>query len=437
MTPNQLSALTAYAHATHAGLSVAVRQPPSHAIRAQTLHEVLNGHPAQAVNDILGRSRRRRQGIFFSGPQWAKIVADSLPVERCERIVDPACGIGDLVLAAARQLPLSPTLDATLKLWAGRLAGMDLHGPFLALAWHRLQALAMERHGLAHPRLRLATICPASFRVANALREAWELRAGDGLVMNPPFHAIAAPRGTINATGRVTAALPFLERAVGHASPGVHVVALVPEVMRSGSRYARLRDWMDQRCEQMRFEAQGLFSQEANIDVALLVATTRAAGSRRARVEATNLAPEPAPALPARRLGDVCSVRVGAVVPHRTPKNAPRQPYIAVADVTPWEETTPARSVGYKASTHVPPFVVVRRTSSPKDRERARATIVLGDAPILVENHLIVLVPHEHTAAACRELAAALRRPQTHTWLNERIRCRHLTVGAVREIPLP
>lgn len=437
MTPNQLSALTAYAQATHAGLSVAVRQAPSHAIRTQTLHEVLNGHPAQAVNDILGRSRRRRQGIFFSGVQWASVIAGALPAERCERIVDPACGIGDLLLAAARQLPLGPTLDATLKAWAGRLIGVDLYGPFLALAWHRLQALAMERHGLAHPRLRLATVCPATFRVANSLREPWQLRAGDGLVMNPPFQAIAAPRGTINGTGRVTAALPFLERAVGHAPPGVHIVALVPEVMRSGSRYARLRDWLAQRCQQLRFEAHGLFSQEANIDVALLVAVTRAPASRSACVEAANLAPEPAVAVPVRRLGDVCSVRVGAVVPHRTLKNAPRQPYIAVADVTPWEETTPARSVGYRASTHAPPFVVVRRTSSPKDKERVRATIVCGEAPILVENHLLVLTPNEHTVAACRELAAALKRPQTHAWLNERIRCRHLTVGAVREIPLP
>ncbi len=170
MTPNQLSALTAYAQATHAGLSVAIRQTPSHAMRTQTLHEVLNGHPAQAVNDILGRSRRRRQGIFFSGTQWATLITNALPVERCERIVDPACGIGDLLLATARQLPLGPTLDATLNAWARRLAGMDLHGPFLALAWHRLQALAMERHGLAHPRLRLAIECPVSFRVANSLR---------------------------------------------------------------------------------------------------------------------------------------------------------------------------------------------------------------------------------------------------------------------------
>ena len=436
MTPNQLSALTAYAQATHAGLSVAIRQTPSHAMRTQTLHEVLNGHPAQAVNDILGRSRRRRQGIFFSGTQWATLITNALPVERCERIVDPACGIGDLLLATARQLPLGPTLDATLNAWARRLAGMDLHGPFLALAWHRLQALAMERHGLAHPRLRLAIECPVSFRVANSLREPWELRAGDGLVMNPPFQAITAPRSTINGTGRVTAALPFLERAVGHAPAGVHIAALVPEVLRSGSRYERLRDWLAQRCDQLHFEARGLFSREANIDVALLVATTRPPPHRPARAQIMDAGHEPKALVPAR-LGDMCSVHVGAVVPHRTLKNAPRQPYIAVADVTPWTETTPARSVGYRASTHTPPFVVVRRTSGPKDKERVRATIVRGVAPILVENHLLVLTPNEHTVAACRKIVAALKLPQTHAWLNKRIRCRHLTVGAVREIPLP
>jgi hypothetical protein len=30
---------------------------------------------------------------------------------------------------------------------------------------------------------------------------------------------------------------------------------------------------------------------------------------------------------------------------------------------------------------------------------------------------------------------ARLKDPRTTTWLNERIRCRHLTVGAVRDLP--
>jgi len=437
VTPKQLSALKAYAQATHAGLCVAVRQAPTHATRTQTLYELLNGHPAEAVNEILGRPRRRREGLYFSGSRWGQLVADALPTERCERVVDPACGIGDLLLATARHLPLGPTLEATLRAWSSRLVGVDLHGPFLALAWHRLQALAMDRHGLVHPHLRLGTMCPASFRVANSLREKWRLRAGDGVVMNPPFQAIAAPLGTINGTGRVTAALAFLERAIGHAPPGVHVVALVPEVIRSGSRYARLRDWLAQRCQQLHFKAHGQFSEEANIDVALLVATTRSPTSRLILVDEANAASKAPAAAVVRRLGDVCSVHVGAVVPHRTRKNGPRQPYIAVVDVTPWEETSPTRTVGYRASTHAPPFVVVRRTSGPRDKERVRATIVRGEAPILVENHLLVLTPNVHSVRACRELAAALKRPQTSSWLNERIRCRHLTVGAVREIPLP
>lgn len=443
MTPHQLSALTAYADTTHRALSSAVRHPATHAARTQTLHQVLNGHPAAAVSEILGRPRRRRQGIFFSGPQWATLIANALPVERCERILDPACGIGDLLLAVARELPLGPTLRDTLQGWSVRLAGNDLHGSFLELAWLRLQALAMERHGMAHPRQQLATGRPTSFRVANALREPWALRAGDGLVMNPPFQAIAAPRGTITGAGRVTAALPFLERAVGHAPPGVHVVALVPEVLRSGSRYGRLRDWLAQRCDGLRFEAHGLFSDEANIDVALLVATTRAPASPTTKPAHDLPMPVPATTVGAepnshgRRLGDVCTVRVGAVVPHRTLKNAPRQPYIAVADISPWTEMIPQREAGFRATAHRPPFVAVRRTSGPKDKERIRATVVKGKRPILVENHILVLKPKQRTVAACRALMEQLRQPRTHDWLNQRIRCRHLTVGAVSEIPLP
>ena len=46
-----------------------------------------------------------------------------------------------------------------------------------------------------------------------------------------------------------------------------------------------------------------------------------------------------------------------------------------------------------KSKLIMPPFVVVNRTSSPRDRLRATATIIKGTEPVAVENHLIILSP--------------------------------------------
>jgi hypothetical protein len=52
-----------------------------------------------------------------------------------------------------------------------------------------------------------------------------------------------------------------------------------------------------------------------------------------------------------------------------------------------------------------------------------------------VENHLIVLRPKDGTIGACREVLGILKDERTTRWLNERIRCRHLTVAALDELP--
>lgn len=433
MTPEQRGALAVLANATHLELDLATRGTAAQVVgRERSLHAVLNGAPATAVNKIIGRLHRRRDGIFFSGETWGEAVVSVLPIERCSRILDPACGIGDLLLAAARRLPIADTVNETLDEWCQRLVGQDLHGPLLAMAWHRLQALAVQRVGDRGGVPILDPAMPPSFMVGNALARPWALRAGDAIVMNPPFQAIAAPKGTVNSAGKVTAALPFLERAFRDAPPGVHVAALVPEVLRSGSRYARLREWMNERSATFHFEAKGLFSKEANIDVALLVALTRASTAPRPIAARAN-----ARALPRQEtLGERCRVTIGAVVPHRTKVSGPQRPYLDVGGAPAWGEVWPARVEAFDAVAHRPPFVVVRRTSGPKDRQRIRATLVRGKHPVTVENHLVVLIPRARTIAACNDLMAVLARPATQEWINGRIRCRHLTVSALRELPV-
>jgi hypothetical protein len=52
-----------------------------------------------------------------------------------------------------------------------------------------------------------------------------------------------------------------------------------------------------------------------------------------------------------------------------------------------------------------------------------------------VENHLLIALPHDKKVGTCRKLLEMLKRDATSKWMNERIRCRHLTVGSVGDLP--
>jgi hypothetical protein len=130
------------------------------------------------------------------------------------------------------------------------------------------------------------------------------------------------------------------------------------------------------------------------------------------------------------------SVSVGSVVPHRDPEVGTSLPYIH-ARILPlhgdWRSASETRR--FSGSTVPPPFVVVRRTSAPNQRRRLTATLILGTQTVAVENHLLVLRPLDGRVGTCRELLRLLRRTTSTEWINLRIRCRHLTVEALRELP--
>ena len=89
----------------------------------------------------------------------------------------------------------------------------------------------------------------------------------------------------------------------------------------------------------------------------------------------------------------------------------------------------------YTGRTFQPPFVVVRRTSRPDDKFRAVATVIVGHELVAVENHLMVLLPKDNKLSSCKKLLSVLKSEETNKWLNERIRCRHLTVNALKNVP--
>jgi hypothetical protein len=429
VTPTQQGQLQRYAQTTTHDIRAALRAPAHSPCRQATLHALLNGVPSASIGKILTRRRRRAEGIYFSGSTWAQELATYVPLDATQ-IFDPSCGIGDLLVAAARRMQLAATLQGTLQRWCSLFRGMDLHRPFVEIAWNRLRALAAERHGSVVDEGRVPG--RQGWIVGNAVREPWRVAPGSCLVMNPPFHPMPSPAWSIFSTGRVTAALPFLERALTQSPAGVTVVALVPEVLRSGSRFQKFRKWLYSHCEVTVFAPRGAFGGDADIDVAMLVARIRTS-------EENALAdgnPLEAAGATAKTIGDLCRVHVGSVVPHRTPESGVGRPYITVADVAPGVRVEPTRIRHFESSAHRPHFVTVHRTSSPSDKQRVRATLIKGNTPVLVENHLLVLLPIEPTLAACETILQALQKPTVTPWLNERIRCRHLTVSSVAQIPL-
>ena len=135
-------------------------------------------------------------------------------------------------------------------------------------------------------------------------------------------------------------------------------------------------------------------------------------------------------------VGDHYAVHVGSVVDYRDEHVGPTLPYVKPRALKPWATVTQAsESRRFSGRVFTPPFVAVRRTSRPGDPYRAVGAIVNTEGPVAVDNHLLVLTPRAGGIAACASLLDALKQKATNDWLNNRIRCRHLTVKAMRELP--
>lgn len=394
------------------------------------LTSLINGEPQVFVSSVLDRKSRRQDGIFFSGKAWAARLADMVNLAGCQRFVDPSCGTGDLLLEIANRLPLRDCPRETIRDWSEKLVGTDIHEPFVRIAWGRITALAVLRHERDKfaPLSAQDLLIPRSWGVKNGLIDAPSLRPNDCVIMNPPYHRTKVYDSLI-CEGSITSAAVFLENALIAAPAGVIIIALVPDVIRSGSRYQKLRDLISSKAEIKSFEPVGEFGPEADIDVAILFAKTK--NDSRSQQSYHFVSPSKF-----KTVGNLFHVHVGSVVPHRTPTSGHWRPYLTVASVSPWEELMKRpKKRRFSAAPFKGPFVVIRRTSSPSDKQRARASLVTISDDIYVENHLIVCQPKDGRLETCRELVDVLSRKSTDDWLNYRIRCRHLTVGAVAEIP--
>jgi hypothetical protein len=374
----------------------------------------------------------RAEGAFFTHPPLARSVVEELSASPSLSNVyfDPMCGAGDLLLAIARKLPVAESLPKTLRSWGKSIAGCDKSAEFVRAARARLTLLAMQRCR--------TRVLPQAFDMVSAfplvthgdVRDAHDLFAvADHVLMNPPFGLTICSVDCGWGSGRVSSAAIFAEIVVRKVRQDTEIVAVLPDVLRSGARYDKWRRTIEGLALVASSSPYGEFGNNADVDVFLLTMKTRETKQTRRTWSWTDKGRA------SERVGDRFDIHVGAVVPHRDAKSGQVYRYVHARSLPPWK--TKLRILEkrkFSGSVFAPPFVAVRRTSRP-GRGRATATVVVGHGDVAVENHLLVLIPKDGSLKTCRELVRRLRLKSTDAWLNNRIRCRHLTTASLSDLP--
>lgn len=405
------------------------------------VQSALNGQAAEQLRVLVPRAVRRTEGAFFTGSQvrakFEQLLEDS------PSFWDPTCGAGDLLLAAAGTLPLASGMADTLRHWGKALHGGDLQPSFVQAAKIRVFLLAAARHKERGDSLDInvqaGTNLLKGIKVSNAYDELEKPKSYRGtILLNPPFGSVQAPASCDWSSGSVSQAAVMALAAADKLAVGRQFVAILPDVLRSGSRYARWRSSLETILELDHIDLYGQFDDHTDIDVFLL------SGRRRRRSNAGTRIndfwyPHQSSTL---TVSDNFDVSVGTVVDNRDPHSGPNVPFLTardLGDAVSIEE--PDRFRSFSGRLFMPPFVAVRRTSRPGLRSdgsaRAAGTVVTGNREIAVDNHIIAVRPRSGRTDDCLQLLDVLNSKDTSEWLDSRIRCRHLTVGVIRSIPWP
>lgn len=396
---------------------------------------MLNGQATSALHRLIPVEVRKQAGIFFTSTGLADRIGRRLAplLQTGVGLYDPACGAGNLLVACCQYLPCGKSFDETVRIWSELIKGNDLFPEFIRATRLRLAMTAASRH--PEERIGLDKIkAETLFQGVKAgdVFGAATVSTSKCVVVNPPFGYMLAPEHCTWAKGKIQIAGWFTEQLLRMANEEQHLVAVLPDVLNSGTRYKRWRDMVCSLASHVAVESAGRFDPDTDVDV-VIVHLIAGKGRSEPPKWPDNL---PRMGHLTKKVSDLFEIHVGAVVPHRDPVEGTSYPYIHARTALPWETleniSERRRSIRRVFS---PPFVVVHRTSSPSDSHRCVGTIVNESRDVAVENHLVVLLPKDGSLVTCRRLLRSLKRTETDDWVNHRIRCRHLTVCALRDLP--
>lgn len=382
--------------------------------------------------DSISAEQKKREGIFFTPETLSKLAMETFGFEEKNGpILDPACGTGNLLLEVARELPIAQSLSATLKSWNRRIFGLDINSKFIRLTKIKIASLAVERGAELDRGEKLSKYITllSNIRTGDFTKE-YARYAGKvgGVLMNPPFCQIETPSNIKWTAGKSNAAALFTYLAARIIPAGGKIVAILPDVLRSGSRYSKLRFEIEKgfRCCSL---SVGGFEKGVQVDVFILSGEKR---ESLLQLEGLDRAAERG-----KSLSDIFDVSVGPVVPHRDKVEGPELPFAHAKIIPPWTTLrTLADRIRHSGRKVRPPFIAVRRTSSPKDNYRVVSAIIDCDEEVAVENHILILQPKDRSLGTCQRYMDYLRSDRVNEYINTNIRCRHLTVGVIKNIPI-
>ena len=382
------------------------------------------------LRNIVEIKEMRAAGVFFTGDELAKDVFQGFKseIKKHSKVLDPTCGCGNLLIHASSFLDVNKSLNNTITEWSKVLHGYDLYSEFVECTKIRLILEAIHRGSEIDLSLGQAIKKLKNIKAFNAKEINFKDLAGiSHIVMNPPFSMWKPENTEIWKTGKVNAAALVFEWYLKYAPEECQFSAILPEVLRSGTRYQEWRNLIEQSL-QGKVKTFGRFNNKTDVDVFTLH------GQKKIN-QPHNLwryrTPEKV-----RTIENNFKISVGPLVAYRSPLVGPKAPYLHPRNTPAWATIYKFDELRqYSGRLIKPPFVVIRRTSRPGDRHRATGSIVIGTEEIAVENHLIVAEPKNRALSECNKLVKLLKTDYCNDFLNDRIRCRHLTVQSVKEIP--
>ncbi len=383
------------------------------------------------LRKCLSKESMREAGSYFTGSELADAAISQfqVPIDTNSVVLDPTCGAGNLLIACSRKLETYETLSRTLEVWGRVLWGYDIHDSFIEATKLRLILEALYRGvnkdcsidvGLD---LLRNIVCRDAMSISSD-----ELISVTHVIMNPPFSDWKSPQIDYWKKGKVNAAGVIFDKYQRVLPRWCEVVAILPDVLRSGSRYSEFRNFVS-RDFSGKCSVWGRFNNKTDVDVFILYGcmTYDIKHEIKWHKELEEYL----------KLSEKFDVRIGPLVAYRDPKEGIVYPYFHQKNCPTWgviESHQETRA--FKGTVLKPPFVLVKRTSSPSDKYRAAATIIAIDSLSAVENHMIVISPKSGALIDCELLMNVLRSDRTNEFLNDRARMRHLTVGVVKDIPL-
>ena len=397
---------------------------------ATTAQQYVDGKASEELRSLIPIETRRQYGAFFTHSTLAKRVFSKLKpaIDEASVVYDPTCGAGNLLIAFSDYIRKNKIKSANTTY----LLGTDLHQSFIDAAELRIQMnfLLKEQTKTVVQNGQDFKLCKA-----DGLSDNQYYKTATHIIVNPPFNQIIASEKVEWAQGKISAAALFLDKIIQYTSPGTSIIAILPDVLRSGSRYVKWRKMIQENCTIVKKVLFEQFDKYTDVDVYavhLVKKTSAISETKKSLQEASTITAKKNQTL--KYLFEIC---VGPVIDNRDKKDGIEKPYLVSKGLIGWSTVTAIlKSRQYLGKSFQTPFVVIKRISRMSDNDRAVAVIIDTPESVYVDNHLIILIPKSGRIRECRKAINLLRDQRTNDWLNKQIRCRHLTVSIVANIPV-